>query len=296
MRLLTALVGLSIVLTACSNQEETPEIENQPDQEQVSEDEHELDETEEENSETEDQEPGEIEDEEDSNDSASETPDEEEEKTELSEEEQLIEAIPADASVDDWNLILVNPWQALPEGFTPNITEVDNQQRIDTRIVDAWYAWKDAALSAGHRLFFASGYRNVELQRTNFNNTYQSYIDQGYSEEEALSMTKDYLTEPGHSEHHTGLALDIVDEEWIVAGRGLETAYETQSSQQWLVDTMADYGFVLRYPLGKEDITGIQYEPWHFRYVGPENATFMVNNHLVLEEYIELLNKRDQAE
>lgn len=287
MRRLTALIGLTLLLSACFRQAEIPEIEKQTEQQHVSEDDVEMNEKDEKQSdpdtETEISESEELEDE-----------DMEEENP--SEEERLIQALPKDAHVDDWNLILVNPWLALPENFTPDLVEVDNEQRIDARIVDAWYAWKEAALAAGHRLFFASGYRNEELQRTNFNNTYQSYINQGYSEEEALSMTKDYLTEPGHSEHHTGLALDIVDEEWIVAGRGLETEYETQASQQWLVDNMVDYGFILRYPLGKEDITGIQYEPWHFRYVGSDNATFMADNNLVLEEYIELLNKRNQVE
>lgn len=292
MKTITMLLASVFVLSACFNQEESPEVENQQDQEQVIEDEN-ADEENDETTEEEQESPGTPE-EPETEEEESEVPPQEE--PELTEEAKLIQELPEQSSLEDWNLILVGPWDALPESFTPNVTEVDNQQRIDSRIVDAWYAWKEAALSAGHRLFFASGYRNVELQTTNFNNTYQSYINQGYSEEEALSKTKEYLTEPGHSEHHTGLALDIVDEEWIVAGRGLETAYETQASQQWLIATMADYGFVLRYPLGKEEITGIQYEPWHFRYVGPENARFMVKHQLVLEEYIELLTLRDQSE
>lgn len=221
-------------------------------------------------------------------------PEEEEQSEELSFEEKMLEELPETASLDDWNLILVGPWNELPEEFNPELVEVDNQQRIDARIEEAWNNWYQAALEAGHRLFFASGYRSIELQETNFNQTVQENLNAGMSEEEAIESAKEYLTEPGYSEHHTGLALDIVDEEWIVAGKGLIPEYETQASQQWLVDTMTDYGFILRYPEGKEEITGILYEPWHFRYVGLENAQFMVEHELALEEYLDLLALRDE--
>ena len=214
---------------------------------------------------------------------------------ELSEEEHLIQSLPENAGSEDWELVLVNPWEAVPENFEPSLVEVDNEQRIDERIEEAWNNWKEAGLTAGHRLFLASGHRTIERQKNNFNNQFQAYLDEGLSEEEATERTKEYLTEPGHSEHHTGLALDIVDDEWIAAGNGLEPEYDTQASQEWLVDTMADFGFILRYPEGKEDITGIQYESWHFRYVGEENAEFIVENHLVLEEYIELLQLREET-
>lgn len=221
-------------------------------------------------------------------------PTETEKAEEPTEQERMIEDLPESANLDEWNLILVNPWQALPEDFSPNLVEVDNEQRIDARIEEAWYNWKQAALEAGHRLFFASGYRSIELQEANFNRTVQENINAGLSEQESVNKAKEYLTEPGHSEHHTGLALDIVDEEWIVAGKGLIPEYATQESQQWLVETMQDYGFILRYPKGKEDITGIQYEPWHFRYVGENHAKFMIEHDLVLEEYIELIAQRNE--
>ena len=169
-----------------------------------------------------------------------------------------------------------------------------NEQQIDSRIIQAWEEWYKAALNAGHQLFFASGHRTVERQSSNFNRTYNNYLSEGYSEEEALLKTKEYLTEPGHSEHHTGLAFDLLDQQWVDSGRTLEPDYDTQASQQWLVDTMSDYGFILRYPKGKEEITGIQYESWHFRYVGEEHARFMELHDLVLEEYIELIKLRDE--
>src|SRR5699024_3911571 len=210
-----------------------------------------------------------------------------EEQEEVSWEEQMVEKLPETASLDDWNLVLVGPWNELSKDFKPELVEVNNQQEIDARIESAWDAWYQAAVEAGHRLFFASGYRSIELQEINFDSTVQQNINAGMSEEEAIEKAKEYLTVPGHSEYHTGLALDIVDEEWIVEGNGLDPEYETQASQQWLVDTMTDFGFILRYPENKEEVTGILYEPWHFRYVGKENAKFIVDHELALEEYID---------
>lgn len=217
-----------------------------------------------------------------------------EEAEEPSEEEKMLQSLPESAHSEDWNLVLVNPWESLPADFEPALVQVDNEQLIAERIESAWNNWKEAALEAGHRLFLASGYRTVERQENNFNNQLEAYLNEGLSEEEARERTMEYLTEPGHSEHHTGLALDIVDDEWIIAGNGLDVEYETQDSQQWLVDTMTDFGFILRYPEGKEEVTGIQYEPWHFRYVGEDNAQFMFEHDLVLEEYIEWLQLREE--
>lgn len=213
---------------------------------------------------------------------------------EPTQEELMIEKLPESASTEDWNLILVGPFDALPEGYNPELVEVFNQERVDVRVEDAWNNWYQAGLDAGHRLFFASGYRSIDLQRNNFNREIQMNMDTGMSEEEAITKAKEFLTEPGHSEHHTGLALDIVDEEWIFSGNDLEPEYETQASQHWLASTMDDYGFILRYPEGKEEITGILYEPWHFRYVGVENAKFIVEHELALEEYLELLALREE--
>ena len=212
----------------------------------------------------------------------------------LTAQEKLALELPANADLEEWNLILVNPWEALPSEFDPNLVVTMNEQQIDSRIIQAWEEWYKAALDAGHQLFFASGHRTVERQSSNFNRTYNNYLSEGYSEEEALLKTKEYLTEPGHSEHHTGLAFDLLDQQWVASGRTLEPDYDSQASQQWLVDTMSDYGFILRYPKGKEEITGIQYESWHFRYVGEEHARFMELHDLVLEEYIELIKLRDE--
>lgn len=223
-----------------------------------------------------------------------EEPEIEEVVEEPTQEELMIEQLPESASTEDWNLILVGPYDALPEGFDPELVQVFNHESVDVQVEEAWNNWYKAGLDAGHRLFLASGYRSVELQKNNFNGEVQTNINAGMSEDEAIEKAKEYLTEPRHSEHHTGLALDIVDEEWIFSGNGLDTEYETQTSQHWLVSTMANFGFILRYPEGKEEITGILYEPWHFRYVGVENAKYIVEYELALEEYLELLTLREE--
>lgn len=218
----------------------------------------------------------------------------------VTEEEQelrrVIDSLPEESSSEDSSLILVNNWNELPDDYEVDLIEVEQDKLINSQIEEAYLSWNQAAREAGYNLFFASGYRSVERQERNYNYSINRFIDEGYSREEAVDKTQDYIAIPNHSEHHTGLAVDIVDQEWIAQGRGLEPEYDTQSSQQWLMETKTDFGFVLRYPEGKEEITGIQYEPWHFRYVGVENAEFMAENNLVLEEYIELLETREMRE
>lgn len=208
------------------------------------------------------------------------------------EHQKLIDSLPAEADIEDWNLILVNNWNALPDEFELDLVEVEPEKLIDRRIVDAYESWIAAAEAAGHQLYLASGYRSVERQQNNYDRSVNQYIHEGYSKEEAIEKTEEYIAIPKSSEHHTGLAVDIVDQQWIAEGNGLTPDYDTQESQHWLVDTMADYGFVLRYPKDTTELTDINYESWHFRYVGKENAQFIVEHDLVLEEYIELLNER----
>lgn len=207
----------------------------------------------------------------------------------------LIEALPEDASSTDWNLILVNRENPLPEGYETNLVEVEPQKEIDERIVEPFQNWVAAAKEAGHQLYFASGYRSVERQQNNYDRSVNNYMKEGYSEAEAIEKTEEYIAVPRSSEHHTGLAIDVVDQEWIASGKGLIPEYDTQPSQHWLEETMADYGFILRYPEGTSDLTGINYESWHFRYVGKENAQYIVEQGLVLEQYIELLKERETS-
>lgn len=213
----------------------------------------------------------------------------EEEKDHLA----LIESLPENISTKDWNLILVNNWNPLPDDFEPDLVEVEPDKQIDRRIVNAYENWTAAAESAGHNLYLASGYRSVERQQNNYDRSINQYVQEGYTKEEAVEKTEEYIAIPKRSEHHTGLAIDIVDQEWIAEGNGLTPDYDTQESQKWLIDTMGDYGFILRYPEDKKEVTDINYESWHFRYVGEENARFIIDHNLALEEYIELLTERE---
>lgn len=213
----------------------------------------------------------------------------EEEKDHLA----LIESLPENVSTKDWNLILVNNWNPLPDDFEPDLVEVEPDKQIDRRIVNAYENWTAAAESAGYNLYLASGYRSVERQQNNYDRSINQYVQEGYTKEEAVEKTEEYIAIPKRSEHHTGLAIDIVDQEWIAEGNGLTPDYDTQESQKCLINTMGDYGFILRYPEDKKEVTDINYESWHFRYVGEENARFIIDHNLALEEYIELLTERE---
>lgn len=214
----------------------------------------------------------------------------EEEKDHLA----LIESLPENVSTKDWNLILVNNWNPLPDDFEPDLVEVEPDKQIDRRIVNAYENWTAAAESAGHNLYLVSGYRSVERQQNNFDYRVDQYMQKGDSKEEAIKKTEEYIAIPKSSEHHTGLAVDLIDERWIAEGNEFTPDYAAPDLQlKWLIDTMGDYGFILRYPEDKKEVTDINYESWHFRYVGEENARFIIDHNLALEEYIELLTERE---
>jgi D-alanyl-D-alanine carboxypeptidase len=149
----------------------------------------------------------------------------------------------------------------------------------------------DAALKAGFELTVISAYRSVDEQKDVVATDIAEYEAQGYSKDEATDLAMKYLTKPGLSEHHTGLALDVLDTEWYNQGNMLDEAFGETEAGKWLAENVCHYGFVIRYEKGKEKITGINYEPWHIRYVGKENAEYMYQNKLVLEEYIDQLKK-----
>ena len=116
-------------------------------------------------------------------------------------------------------------------------------------------------------------------------------MKQGKSEEEAIRLTRQYYTEPGHSEHHSGLAFDIITTEYQRDVYSLTEQFAETDGYRWLIEHCAEYGFILRYPKEKTDITQINYEPWHYRYVGKEHAKYIMEHDLTLEEYIELLKE-----
>lgn len=191
-------------------------------------------------------------------------------------------------SVKDWNLLLVNAHNTVTDRQL-NLTSLANGQQLDEKVYPYYVQLSEAARQAGYTLLAISGYRSVAYQQELLNNDIQSYLNQGYSQEEAKKKALEYMTEPGTSEHHTGLAIDVLEQTWYEKGNTLETGFGETKAGKWLAQNAATYGFIIRYPKGKEKVTGIQYEPWHLRFVGKENAIYMVKHQLVLEEYLALL-------
>jgi D-alanyl-D-alanine carboxypeptidase len=139
----------------------------------------------------------------------------------------------------------------------------------------------NAAKQDGVDLMVCSAYRSIVRQTELFDDRKAGYMSEGMNEEEAIAATLQYTTRPGTSEHHTGLAVDIVTPEY----QNLDEGYAETAAAQWLLENAADYGFILRYPKGKEGMTQVDFEPWHYRYVGEEAAEVIMENGYCLEEY-----------
>ena len=216
--------------------------------------------------------------------SSEELPESSEEESE--EEEDLLPA----GSLSDWNLILLNPDEGNMLESDPDIpmTEFDGQL-IDSRIAENYKAMRDAAKAEGINLYLRSGFRKISLQQIYYDSNVNKYMNEGHSKEEAIRLTLRYFTAPGHSEHHSGLACDIITVEYHKNIYTLDDRFGETDAFDWLMDHCAEYGFILRYPEGKTDITKISYEPWHYRYVGKEHAQYIMENDLTFEEYVDLL-------
>lgn len=187
----------------------------------------------------------------------------------------------ADMNKSEWNLILVNRDYILPDGYMPTlapcITDDPDSLKLDYRVAPYYNEMYQAALEDGIELTPVSGYRSVERQTNNFENKIQKYINEGYSKTEATQMAATIILPPGTSEHNAGLAMDICS---------LYESFENTDEFEWLMENGADYGFILRYPEDKQDITKIIYEPWHWRYVGVKAAKEMKASGQCLEEYL----------
>lgn len=191
----------------------------------------------------------------------------------------------ADMDIDDWRMILVNRDYILPDDYeprlAPSITDDPDSLKLDYRVAPYYNEMYLAALEDGVELTPVSGYRSVARQKRNFDNKIQKYIDDGYSRVEATQLAATIILPPGTSEHNAGLAMDICS---------LYQSFENTAEFRWLNENAADYGFILRYPEDKQDITKIIYEPWHWRYVGVEAAKEMKASGQCLEEYLGVVN------
>ena len=182
-----------------------------------------------------------------------------------------------------WELILVNGDHPLPEDFSvPALTELRSGHAIDSRAYPALQAMMDDARAAGLQPLICSSYRTWDTQAALFQREVQNWLDRGYIQEEAERQAAVWVARPGTSEHQTGLAVDIVDLSYQVLDKGQEGT----PVLQWLMAHCWEYGFIQRSPTDQSGLTGIGYEPWHYRYVGPDAAREIFQQGLCLEEYL----------
>ena len=192
------------------------------------------------------------------------------------------------------SIMLVNPWNKLPEGYEPDLVSVtkyaSSGQKVDAICYAQLMQMLEDCKANSQEARVISSYRTVEYQEYLFEKKITRLMNQGYSREQAEILAAQAVAVPGTSEHHLGLAVDIVDK----AYQTLDEHQAEMPAQKWLMENSWKYGFILRYPVGKTDVTGIIYEPWHYRYVGLELAEELHELGLTLEEYLQMLT--DEAE
>lgn len=178
--------------------------------------------------------------------------------------------------------LLVNLWNPLPEQYTVKLEKLDNGLQIAAEARPALEKMLSDCEAAGMDVTVCSAYRTESTQNRLYQNKIARLRAAGYSREEALAEAGRWVAPPGTSEHQTGLAVDIMATDYPV----LDEKQAQTEEQQWLMEHCWEYGFILRYPTDKSSVTGIGYEPWHYRYVGQETAASIYERGLCLEEYI----------
>lgn len=182
-------------------------------------------------------------------------------------------------SIKDWNLILVNKWNKIPENYNVDLVEVPGGEKVDKRIYEPLMKMLEDAKKCnwGKEPLIVSGYRTSKEQKKLYDDKIKSYINKGYSKEKAKEEANKWVSVPGYSEHQLGFAVDING--------------ATYDLYFWLQENSYKYGFIFRYPGSKTEITGTAEEVWHYRYVGVEAATKIYEQNFCLEEYLQINNK-----
>ena len=160
-----------------------------------------------------------------------------------------------------------------------NYINPKNKPCVNSLVVDDLNKLLEAAKKEGYNIVVDSGYRSYE---------YQEKVWEQCIKDKGLEHTLKYVAKPGFSEHQTGLAIDFG---CFRNNKYIDELDENDPEEIWLLNNAYHYGFILRYPLGKENITGYNFEPWHFRYVGPKLSKYLYENNLTLEEFYLLNNK-----
>lgn len=191
------------------------------------------------------------------------------------------EIISEKTKIDDWRLILVNFENDIPEDFTLDLASIDKYIAVDSRIISELMQMIKAMKNAGvAKIWVQSAYRSIDRQKELYDSRVNEYLAQGKSREEAEALTEQTINKPKASEHNLGLAVDF---------NYVDYDFENTAEYAWLIENARNYGFILRYPREKEEITKVDFEPWHWRYVGVEHAKKINELGMCLEEYIEYL-------
>jgi D-alanyl-D-alanine carboxypeptidase len=187
----------------------------------------------------------------------------------------------------DYRLILVNKQFVMPNEIADlPLKDIGDGYRVQADMYDALVEMMEDAKAAGLPLYIVSGYRPIERSRVLYNNKVQELLNSGYSRQEAEAEAGMWIAPPGTSEHSTGLAADLISADYYTKLPDLLPEFEEFEEAKWLKEHCAEYGFILRFPKGKEDITQVVFEPWHFRYVGKQAAAEIMAAGITLEEYL----------
>lgn len=176
-------------------------------------------------------------------------------------------------------LVLANTKSLIPADYVPyhlidiNLRATNRGMQLRKEAAEALEKMFSAASDAGYTLYIKSAYRSYQTQNTMYQNRLEKY-----------NKDDGVVAAPGTSDHQTGLAVDILNYAWTQQD-GMRPEFSQTAEAKWMAENCATYGFILRYMEDKQDITGIIFEPWHFRYVGEEVAAYMMQNHLTLEEF-----------
>ena len=206
-------------------------------------------------------------------------------------QQSLLTAAQAQALLDDPRMILVNRTHRITEDYPVETKECGSATAINktlqTEAAEAFLSMQAAAARDGVDVRMQSGYRSVSYQKKLYDNKTQYYRNKGLSEAAAREKAAAIVNPPGYSEHNCGLAADLNSPEHTT----LDTGFADTAAFRWLCENAEQYGFILRYPKEAESVTGITYEPWHWRYVGPENAALLNQSGLCLEDAVAVLQR-----
>ena len=180
-------------------------------------------------------------------------------------------------------LQLVDSDHPLAEDFTVDLFQFNDGVLVEKNVAPMLKMMLQDAAQEGINLEVVSGYRSIAQQQELVRKASFGYVLSGLSIEEALQQAGKLLGQPGADEHHTGLTVDITSADY----QGLDAGFANTAAYRWLFQNAYRYGFVLRYPKEKQEITGQEFRPWQYRFVGVENAVAMYRHALCLEEYLE---------